>query len=186
MSLTHVNIAAVHLQFDLVEPQDAEYIHGLRMDTSLNTHLSTVTGSIADQATWIAKYKSREAEGREYYFVIRRRDDHRRCGVVRLYEINGDHFTWGSWILDGAKPPKAALESAMLVYDVGFRHLGRAKAVFDVRNENIGVLAFHRRFGATKTGRDTQDTFFEYHATQFAAARDGFLGILRGAQEAQV
>ena len=87
-----------------------------------NVHLSKVTGTVGDQRRWIADYKAREAAGREFYYVIARSDG-TRCGLVRLYDIGPDRFTWGSWILDHNKPPKAALESAVRIYDIGFGRL---------------------------------------------------------------
>jgi len=121
-----------------------------------------------------------------YDYMIERMDG-RRCGVVRLYGINslppatsGGDFTWGSWILDGSKPPKAALESACLVYMVAFDHLGLSQARFDVRRGNERTLAFHRRFGAQETHADERDVFFVYPRARFDADRETHFSILRG------
>jgi RimJ/RimL family protein N-acetyltransferase len=100
---------------------------------------------------------------------------------VRLYDIEGDRFTWGSWILDANKPPKAALESAVLIYDIGFRAFGKARAVFDVRRDNARTLAFHRRFGATETGTDDQNVYFTYPRDRFLADRPSHLAVVRSA-----
>lgn len=155
----------------LVREGDAAYICALRGDPRYNTHLSAAAPSEAAQRDWITRYRTREAAGQEYYFAICRNDDGRRCGLVRVYDIRpGDArtgagtFTWGSWILDDAKPPKAALDSALLVYRFGFEHLGLARAVFDVRRANARTLAFHDRFGARRTHEDAQDIFFELPA----------------------
>jgi RimJ/RimL family protein N-acetyltransferase len=154
------------LRLRLIEPDDAAYVHGLRSDPRYNTHLSPVSGGVEDQRAWIEGYKAREASGREFYYVIERLDGV-RCGLVRLYDIDQDSFTWGSWILDENKPPKAALESAVLLYRIAFEQLGIPKAVFDVRRGNEHTLAFHRRFGAVETGADEQDIFFEYPREQY-------------------
>ncbi|MFC7704770.1 GNAT family N-acetyltransferase [Plastorhodobacter daqingensis] len=151
----------------IVAPEDAAYIWGLRNDPRYNAHLSQSSGTVEDQRAWITRYKEREAAGSEYYFIIRRRDDDRRCGTVRIYDIREGHFTWGSWILDEAKPPRAALDTALLVYRFGFDRLGLDRAVFDVRRENTHTLAFHDRFGATRTGEDGQDVFFELPRSRF-------------------
>lgn len=171
-------IEGVSLSLRLARLQDAEYIHALRMNPAYNTHLSEVTGTVQDQADWIERYKIREAEGSEYYYVIERRADAQPCGLVRLYDITDDEFTWGSWILDHNKPPKAALESAVLIYQIGFEHLGKRLSVFDVRGDNARTLAFHTRFGAVETGRNTQDVFFNYHATQFVEDFAGHMAAL--------
>jgi len=160
-------VDGVSLSLRLVQPHDALYIHTLRMDQAYSTHLSAVTGSVEDQVDWITRYKAREAAGSEYYYLIKRREDEQPCGVVRLYDITSDRFTWGSWILDRNKPPKAALESAVLIYKIGFEILFKRVSVFDVRRDNHITLAFHRRFGALETGLSDQDVFFEYQRKQF-------------------
>ena len=169
----------VNIRLRLVEPDDATYIFGLRTDPRYNAHLSEVTGSAADQRRWIEAYKAREAAGKELYYLIERRDTSKPCGTVRLYDIEEDSFTWGSWILDENKTPKAALESAFLIYVVAFERLGCGIAVFDVRRGNSRTLAFHRRFGARETGYDDLNVYFEYPRAQFEADQDGYISILK-------
>lgn len=175
-------LEGVWLNLRLARPGDAAYIHGLRMDPAYNLHLSTVSGTVQDQADWLRRYMAREAAGTEYYYVIERRSDARPCGLVRLYDIQDGQFTWGSWILDQNKTPKAALESAFLIYVKGFETLGLRKSVFDVRAGNDRTLAFHNRFGAVETGRDAQDVFFEYTAAQFQADKDRHMAVLSASQ----
>ena len=160
-------VDGIRLRLRLVEPDDAEYIFSLRTDPAYATHLSSVSGTVEDQRAWIRAYKAKEAAGSEFYFVIERRDTGEPCGLVRLYDIEGDRFTWGSWILDETKPSKAALESAVLIYRVGFDLLAKRISVFEVRNENTHTISFHRRFGAHQTGRDSVSTYFEYSVSQF-------------------
>lgn len=169
-------IEGPNLVLRLIETADAGYVHGLRTDSRYNRHLSEVRGTVEDQRRWIENYKSREAAGREFYYVIERKDGV-RCGVVRLYDIDQDSFTWGSWILDENKPSKAALESAYLLYFVGFCLLGLSRSQFDVRCDNANTLAFHRRFGATETHADKLDVFFIYSREQYELDRSEFLKI---------
>ena len=182
MSTNLSRVDGVQLSLRLVIPEDATYIHGLRMDPAYNSHLSAVTGTVLDQRGWIDAYKSREAAGAEYYFVIERTDGV-RCGVVRLYDIKSDRFTWGSWILDENKPSKAALESAFLIYQYGFEVLGLDKSVFDVRRDNERALSFHYRFGAVETGVDNTNLYFEYTNKQFMADRLAHLTALQSESE---
>lgn len=155
------------LSLRLVVPEDAGYIHALRMDPRYNAHLSVVTGTVADQENWIRQYKAREAKGAEYYYVIERRDDSTKCGLVRLYDIAEDRFTWGSWILDANKPRKAALESAVLSFGIGFTRLGLTVADVDVRNDNTKARAFYERFGMRYLREDATDTFYEYTRARY-------------------
>jgi RimJ/RimL family protein N-acetyltransferase len=162
----------------VVTPEDAVFIHRLRTNPTYNTHLSTVTGTDDDQRAWIERYKAREAAGSELYYVIERRDE-TPCGVVRLYDVGPDSFTWGSWILNKDKPAKAALESAVLSFGVGFEQLGLARAIFDVRLDNSRAIAFYRRFGATETGRDDVNIYFEYARDRYIQDRDTHFGIIK-------
>jgi RimJ/RimL family protein N-acetyltransferase len=161
----------------LIKPDDAAYVHGLRSNPAYNTHLSTVTGTVDDQRTWIEDYKSREAQGQEFYYVIERKDG-MRCGLVRLYDFDVESFTWGSWILDESKPRKAALESAVLIYQIGFLGHNLDSAIFEVLNENSHTLAFHRRFGALETGHDELNTYFKYARARFEKDKMAHFSIL--------
>lgn len=173
-------VHGVRLRLRLVQPDDAEYIHGLRTDPAYNTHLSQVTGTAEDQRRWIEGYKEREAAGQEAYYLIERLDNGRRCGLVRLYDIDNDRFTWGSWILDANKPTKAALESAVLSLGVGFAELGRSLALIDVRHENTHATAFYRRFGMDQVGKDELNLYFEYPKSRFETDRTRHLNVVTG------
>lgn len=171
-------VEGVRLRLRLVEPEDAGYIHGLRTNPAYNAHLSTVEGTVDDQRRWIEAYKAREAAGGEYYYVIERLSDGVRCGVVRLYGITGETFTWGSWILDSGKPPMAALESALLSFGVAFDRLDLHCGLVDVRRENTHAIAFYERFGMQPTGEDALNRYFLYTRGLFEADRAGYLAAL--------
>lgn len=171
-------IDGIQLSLRLVQPEDAAYIHGLRTDPTYNDHLSAVTGTMEDQRSWIEAYMAREAAGAEYYFVIERKDGV-RCGVVRLYDILSDQFTWGSWILDHNKPRKAALESSVLSFDVGFNTLGIDTANVYVRVENTHAESFYRRLGMTEVRRTESEISFVYSRAQFDATKNTYLSILK-------
>ena len=161
----------------LIKPEDAAYVHSLRNNPAYNTHLSKVTGTIDDQRTWIEDYKSREAQGQEFYYVIERKDG-TRCGLVRLYDIEATSFIWGSWILDENKTRKAALESAILSFGVGFDVMERAVANVDVRLENKHATSFYERLGMTETHRIDGQIFFAYPRARFDADKEAYYSIL--------
>jgi hypothetical protein len=161
-----------------VQPVDAEYIHGLRVNTAYNLHLSYVTSTVEGQRAWIERYQEREAVRKEIYYIIERSDTGINCGTVRLYNITADSFTWGSWILDGSKPPKAALESAVMSFGVGFGDLGCNLASVDVRVGNSHAVAFYRSLRMTETHRTAQDIYFDYPRARFEADRGGYMKIL--------
>jgi RimJ/RimL family protein N-acetyltransferase len=159
-----------NLTLRLIEPEDAAYVHSLRSNPAYNTHLSKVTGTVDDQRKWIEDYKSREAQGQEFYYVIERKDG-TRCGLVRLYDIEAVSFTWGSWILDENKTRMAALESAVLSFGIGFDTLEMHSAIVDVRVANEHAAAFYKRLGMVETHRTDQDIFFNYTREQFDTDR---------------
>ena len=166
MNSALARVEGPNLALRLIEPEDAGYVHGLRIDPAYNQHLSEVQGTAEDQRRWIETYKTREAEGREFYYIIERRDGV-RCGLVRLYDIDAESFTWGSWILDENKPGKAALDSAIQVYRFGFDVLELTRSVFDVRKENEHTLRFHDRFGSARTGEDEDNIYYELPRKSF-------------------
>ncbi|WP_419740697.1 GNAT family N-acetyltransferase [Ruegeria sp.] len=172
-------VAGPNLRLRLITPADAPYVYALRTNPHYNRHLSPVTGTVADQRQWIEGYKAEEAQCRQLYYVIERHDG-TRCGLVRLYKIEKDRFTWGSWILDANKPRKAALESAFLSFGIGFDHLGLGIAKVDVRVENTHAEAFYRRLGMIETNRTAQDIFFDYPRKLFEELRVTYLQLLKG------
>lgn len=183
--MTDVEISRVsgpNLVLRLIVPEDAEYVYGLRTDPAYNLHLSEVEGGADDQRRWIEAYKAREASREQLYYVIERHDGV-RCGLVRLYDINAESFAWGSWILDANKPRKAALESAVLSFGVGFERLGLAEALVDARFGNERALAIYRRLGMIELRRDDQNIYFRYERARFVADRAQYMAICEAERE---
>lgn len=153
-----------HLRLVNADEKDAAFIVALRGDETLNRHLNPTSADVAAQLEWLRSYKTREAAGEEYYFVIV--CDGQDRGVVRMYdfrEIEGRRsFCWGSWIIPPPKTPGLATYSALLIYEVGFDTLGFEQSHFDVRRANRGVIAFHARAGARRVAEDEQDVYFHF------------------------
>jgi RimJ/RimL family protein N-acetyltransferase len=166
-----------HTQLRLVEPYDADYIYNLRVNSDLNTYLSTPPASAQAQREWIIGYKTREAVNQEFYFVICTLLG-KPCGAVRLYDFSDRSFCWGSWILDGQKSRYSAIESALLVYEAGFGRMGFQQSHFDVRRENVKVISFHKKMGARETRQDDQNVYFEISPADVAARREALMHII--------
>ncbi|EHJ93081.1 GNAT family N-acetyltransferase [Vreelandella boliviensis] len=158
-----------------VEESDADFILSLRLDNRYNTFLSAVSPDVKAQRNWIKKYKKDEERGEQYYFIIERLDG-TPCGTVRVYDIRKDSFCWGSWILNENKTRYAALESAFLVYEFGFKKLGFKKSHFDVMKGNKGVIKFHTRMGATKLDEDEVNDYFEITEAAVLQAKENLAG----------
>ncbi|WP_211238945.1 GNAT family N-acetyltransferase [Massilia alkalitolerans] len=157
------------IEMRLARPTDAEYIYSLRIDPQFNQHLSAAPPSVEAQAKFLEGYVTREAQGLEYYFIVKNKLTGADCGTVRIYDLREDSFCWGSWILDSDKPRLAALESALFIYDFGFGVLGYPASHFDVRKENTRVIAFHERFGAQRVSEDDIDVFFKLRREDLGA-----------------
>jgi len=155
-----MNLQSRTIRLRLIEPSDAEFVLSLRLDKRYNQFLSTVAADIQAQQKWIEKYKSDEANGIQFYFIIERIDG-MPCGTIRVYDLKADSFCWGSWILNESKTRFAALESAFLIYEFGFGSLGFSKSHFDVMKGNERVIRFHQKMGAKLTGEDSDNYYFE-------------------------
>ena len=167
-----------NLNLRLIRPDDAEYVVELRSDPRYNRYLSPVTHTVAAQRRWIEKYQVRERERSELYYVIERRDDGRRCGLVRLYDIIPGSFTWGSWIIDQNKPPKAALESALLSFGIGFEMLDLPVALVDVRLANAKAISFYRRLGMEELRQSPTDIFFQYSRKHYRDSAERLYAVV--------
>ena len=173
-----IKLEGKNIRLRLVEEKDADFILALRLDNRYNTFLSPVSSDLEAQKSWIRNYKDDEKKGTQYYFIIERLDG-TLCGTVRIYDIRNDSFCWGSWILNENKTRYAALESAFLVYDFGFKQLGFKKSHFDVMKGNEGVIKFHTRMGAVKTAEDELNEYFEITEDAIKATREKFEDKLR-------
>ncbi|EJP5820607.1 N-acetyltransferase, partial [Cronobacter sakazakii] len=88
----------IHLRF--ADASDAEFIYSLRINDSLNQHISKVSGSAETQKEWLQEYKKRELLNEEFYFIIEKNEGNCEVGTVRIYGLTNDkRFCWGSWIL---------------------------------------------------------------------------------------
>jgi RimJ/RimL family protein N-acetyltransferase len=141
--------------FRNVTVEDASFIVELRTHTKKSTHISKTSNDIKHQEIWLEKYSS---DCKQVYFVILNKDGG-SVGTVRLYDMQGESFCWGSWILKEGTPSSFAIESALLVYCFALS-LGFKKAHFDVRKGNESVWKFHERFGAQKTTETDIDYFY--------------------------
>jgi len=153
----------------LVQSSDADFIIELRGNERKSRHLSVSATSVAAQIEWLKAYKAREQAGSEFYFIIESLE-RKRLGTVRLYDIRGNSFCWGSWIVIDDAPRSTAIESALLIYQIGFDTLGFSRSHFDLRKNNTRVVDFHLRMGAENTDEDALNYYFEYSKEAFDTA----------------
>lgn len=162
----------------LVEEADAEFILKLRLDERYNKYLSSVTADLQSQREWIKEYKKDEKAKIQFYFIIERLNG-TPCGTFRIYDLNEEYFTLGSWILNEDKTRFAVIESGILASRFGFEELGYKKCRFDVMKDNKRTLKFHRAAGAVEIGEDEENYYFEITSSNFYAMYERGMGIIR-------
>lgn len=168
------------LNFRNARVGDAAFIWSLRTDAEKSRYLSAVSGELAHQQAWLARYAQADDQA---YFIIEYQAE--PIGTVRLYDPQGDSFCWGSWILINTRPSQAAMESALMVYAYAIDHLGFKAAHFEVRKGNERVWRFHERFGAQRVAETEQDIFYKLDADSIAAARLHYRRFLEGSVDVE-
>lgn len=155
---------------------DAEYILQLRTDPKKGRHLSPTSSDLVSQKKFILNYRESLTD---FYFLICDWTWN-RLGTVRIYDIKGDSFCWGSWIISESAPISTAIESALLLYDFSFFSLHYQQSHFDVRKDNDRVVRFHERFGAKKTNEDGCNYYFSYDLDTYLKIRQKYTKFLPG------
>lgn len=175
MKLEHKTI-----YFRFAESSDASFIHSLRVDEKFNKFLSKVNDDLEEQFNWLIEYKKREAQKKEYYFIIHRKSDNIQIGTVRIYDFikEENSFCWGSWILNENKTKYSALETALLVYDFAFFELGYNRCHMDIRKENLKVIDFHKRFGVKIIGETGADLLGHYFLNDYLKIKPEIVKVI--------
>lgn len=140
-----------------VDRDAAPFIVALRTDPRRSGYIGETPADVQAQRDYIDAY---QASRDTAYFIICDRSA-RKLGTVRLYDKQGDSFSWGSWVLAPDAPRFAAIESAMIVYAYGMDELGFDKAHFAVDIGNERVWRFHQRFGARRVGKNEKELLYE-------------------------
>lgn len=148
--------------------EDAPFILSLRQNPQLSKHLNSPPQLLADQVRWLDAYMVRRSFGSEYYFVIMLAT--KSVGVVRIYNVAPPVFTWGSWIIGENVPSNVAAKSVVELYNFAFFDLNLERANFEVCEENWNVKRFHELYGATKLGKDSQFSFYEFTREQYISS----------------
>jgi RimJ/RimL family protein N-acetyltransferase len=131
-----------------VELDDAEFIVALRTcDPQRVRYLHSIPPDTEQQRRWLQSYFERQ---NDYYFVVENCDSRSRHGLVGIYNIDPVVQTgeWGRWIL---RPGSfAAVESALLVYEVVFQYLQLRSIYCITIADNLPVVSFHDSCGLTR------------------------------------
>ncbi len=160
----------------LVEESDADFILSLRTDTYLTRFIHSTDNDLEKQIDWIKKYKEREEEGREYYFIYSKDGD--PMVLSRAYNIFEYYCTAGSWLCKPNNDPKASLATYLLMHDVIFQNIGLDLTIFDVRKDNKKVWKLHESFGAMRIGESDIDFYFSLFKDNYFEKKKDFESII--------
>lgn len=163
----------------LVEPSDAKIILEFRLNIKLNKFLSQTKSDLKAQESWIMKYKEREKNGTEYYFLVIDKNGI-PCGTIRIYNIDysENRFTIGSWIIRENSDPRISIESLLAAEKYAYCQLGLIYNYFDVRKGNKSVVRFHKNRGANLIGEDDLNYYFIFNKSSFEKYLDSISRIV--------
>lgn len=149
------------IEVRLVKEDDTTFILKLRTDKNQSKFLNHTDNDERKQRQWIRDYKIREAEGKDYYFIYSK--DGVPFGLNRIYNINDNTCTGGSWVCMPGTPVNSSIPTSLLLRDIMFDILDLKEDNFEVRKGNLKVQKFHLMTGSVKTGETELD--FLYQAT---------------------
>ncbi|WP_293960497.1 GNAT family N-acetyltransferase [uncultured Fusobacterium sp.] len=146
----------------LVEEEDSYFILKLRQNKELNKYISSTDITVEQQKEWIKKYKIREENKEEYYFIILNKEMNQPCGTVRIYNIDKINkvATWGSFILDFTRPDGASKEVIDISLNFVFKELKLKKIELDVRKANKKAIHIYEKNGFIREKEDDINYYY--------------------------
>lgn len=164
------------LTFNLVTEDDVDFILELRTSERA-ANISKTSSDREAQVEWIKAYQFRESKGLEYYFVAT--NDHgKKLGLNRLYHIDADTFTLGSWLYRSDIHFSYAILGDLAAKDFGFNVLKLKECLFDVRKANRTVLKYHLKFLPVKLKEDELDIYFSLDYQNYSNQKNKLLSLL--------
>ena len=161
----------------LVNEDDAKFIVDLRTRPDVGEFLHSTSVDIIKQKEWIRDYKERELAGLEYYFVYEKNNI--PFGINRIYNINNEEGTTGSWICAPNTNPIDTLATAILLYDIFFDEVFLSRALFNTNKYNTSALKVNHAIGGEILYESETDVFFELKPEIYHALHDKLLRIWR-------
>jgi RimJ/RimL family protein N-acetyltransferase len=142
-----INLTCVRYSLRPVTLDDAPFIVALRMDPLLNRYLHEISPRVEDQISWLERYFLCPGD---YYFIVEDAVSGEPQGAIGIYKEAKDASgaEWGRWILK--RGSMAAVESAWLIYEVGFSMLQLTSLSCRTLADNTGIVSFHDSFGASR------------------------------------
>ena len=166
-----------NLSVRFVKEEDTDFILQLRTDEKISKYLHQVKSDAQEQKEWIKKYKKREEEGSDYYFIYY--DGDSPIGVNRIYNISDTCATSGSWICKPEVDFEKKIYTLIIVREIIFDFLGKQEDCFDVRKKNKTVVGIQKMFGSKIVSENDIDYFFNLKKEDFYLNKEKILALLK-------
>ena len=127
--------------------------------------------NLENQVAYIKRYFELSDE---WYFIIENKKGE-RIGTYRIYDVQGDSFCIGSWLMIDGVSPAESFESDWLLRMYGFDVLGFKKIHFEVRKGNKKVIAYHKMLGARITGENELEWLWEITREEYVSKAEMLL-----------
>jgi len=170
---TDFEILKYGLKCRLVRESDAEFIVSLRTDPLMCRFINATSNDVEKQREWIRQYKQREAQSQEYYFIYEY--DNEPIGVNRIYDMEGDHCTEGSWVCVPLEDSSYTVATSIIMRDIIFDVLDFEYDVFNVSLGNKKVKKYHLISGATILDEDETQFYFRLDKQSYLDNRQWFI-----------
>lgn len=165
------------LLFTTVKEEDASFIIELRNDPLLSRFLSATSADLQQQKEWIKKYKLREDQNEEIYFICSNTEGVKQ-GLNRLYNFEDDCFEIGSWLYKPGLNMSIPILGDLAARDFGFDTLGFKSCKFEVRKKNLSVLKYHLAFKPERIGESDLNYYFRLSYESYKQHHDKLLKLL--------
>lgn len=160
----------------LVREGDAEFIVKLRTNEKLSQYIHKTDSNIAKQLEWIRAYKQREAEGKEYYFIFSYQDEN--VGVARIYEIEDDSFTSGSWLASSNMVGIGVL-CDIISREIAFDLYPDSLNYFDIRKGNKSVIRYAQSYHPNLYKEDVENLYYYINRKNFERYKQLYLRMVK-------
>lgn len=164
------------LDVRLANEADSEFILSLRTDDRLSRYIHATDSNLQKQRQWMKDYKERENKGEDYYFIYS--FDNIPLGVNRIYDIEEDSATGGSWLCKRKTEVEHSIATLLIMRDIMFDQLQLEYDKFDVRKGNKKVQRLHQQMGARKTGETESDYLYVLSKDDYYIARKNIMQLL--------
>lgn len=168
------NLYRYGLYVRLVCEEDAEFIMNLRTNEKLGRYINPTSCSVENQKKWIQEYKLRESSGLDYYFMFEYPKGN-RLGVCRIYDINSDNFTIGSWIFSPDAPKGAAILGDIITREIAYSLFPLSILYFDVKKANINVNRYHAAYKSKLIREDESTNYYCSSKEDFEKYKEKFI-----------